>query len=148
MKTRTTRKLVAMVIALAALTPIWTAWGANRAEAVIAIIRQTGMFSLAPGQATVAHVVNTGTERGFVVKWLVFDSAGNTLAESEVQTVPPGTASAFEYRPAGLAAGQRLAIRVQLRVEGVQGKPSFIATQEVFDPDTIYKTTILLPYIE
>ena len=64
MKTRnTTTKLIAMVIAVAIAT-IWTIRGASAAEAVIAIIRQTGMFSLAQGQSTSAHVVNTGEERG------------------------------------------------------------------------------------
>ncbi|PYQ20410.1 MAG: hypothetical protein DMF79_10460, partial [Acidobacteria bacterium] len=72
-----------MVLAVAALTALSTIWGATRAEAVIAIIRSTGMFSLAQGQATSAHFVNTGEDRGFVIDWTVLDGAGNALAQSE-----------------------------------------------------------------
>ncbi|HEY2975738.1 MAG TPA: hypothetical protein VGJ48_24705 [Pyrinomonadaceae bacterium] len=60
MKTRNIRtKLIAMAMMVTMLAAIWTVWGTSSAEAVIAIIRQTGVFSLARGQATSAHVVNT-----------------------------------------------------------------------------------------
>ncbi len=115
------------------------------------------MFSVAQGQATSAHVVNTwtGDERGFVINWTVVDSAGNTLAQSERQTVGVGQSSSFEYRPLDLAEGQRLAIRLVLTVEGVSrsanpgtpGPDDFIATQEVFNVGD-GKTTVFLPYVE
>jgi len=122
MKTRnTTVKLIATVIAMAIAT-IWTIRGASAAEAVIAIIRQTGMFSLAQGQATSAHVVNTGEERG--------------------------QASSFDFGPLGLEEGQRMAIRVELMVEGAsRNHPGFIATQEVHNVGD-GKTTVFLPYME
>ena len=83
MKTRnTTTKLITMVIAVVIAT-LWTIRGASAAEAVIAIIRQTGMFSLAQGQATSAHVVNTGEERGTTWWCTVLDSQGNILAQSD-----------------------------------------------------------------
>ena len=145
MKTRnTTIKRIAMVIAVAIAT-IWTIGGASTAEAVIAIIRQTGMFSLAQGQATTAHVVNTGEERGFVIDWKVLDSAGNVLAQSERQRVELGQASSFEWGP---PPDWRMAIRVELMVEGAsRGRPGFVATQEVFNIGD-GKTTVFLPYIE
>ena len=136
-----------MLLAMATLTALSTLW-ANRAEAVIAIIRDTGMFSLVQGQATSAHVVNTGEERGFVVNWTVLDGAGNTLAQSDRRTVEPGQVSSFEYRPPELPEGQRLAIRLVLTVDGAnRNKPAFIATQEVYNTGD-GKTTVFLPYIE
>jgi hypothetical protein len=137
MKTRnTTVKAIAMVIAVAIAT-IWTIGGASTAEAVIAIIRQTGMFSLAQGQATTAHVVNTGEERGIVIDWRVLDSAGNVLAQSDRRRVELGQASSFDFGPLGLAEGQHMAIRVELRVEGAsRNHLGFIATQEVRNVDT------------
>ena len=148
MKTRkTTMKHIAMVIAMA-VAPIWTIGGASTAEAVIAIIRQTGMFSLAEGQATSAHVVNTGEERGIVVDWRVLDSAGNILAQSDRRRVELGQASSFDFGPLGLAEGQRMAIRVELMVEGAsRNDPGFIATQEV-DNVGDGRTTVFLPYME
>jgi hypothetical protein len=148
MKTRnTTMKLIAMVIAVAIAT-IWTIRGASAAEAVIAIIRQTGMFSLAQGQATSAHVVNTGEERGTTWWCTVFDSQGNILAQSERRRLELGQASSFDFGPLGLPEGQRMAIRVELMVEGAsRNHPGFIATQEVYDVGG-GKTTVFLPYIE
>src|SRR5882724_8466308 len=113
MKTRnTTTKLIAMVIAVAIAT-IWTIRGASAAEAVIAIIRQTGMFSLAQGEANSAHVVNTGEERGFVTNWRVLDSDGNVLAQSDRRRVELGQASSFEFGLLALPDGQHMAIRVE-----------------------------------
>ena len=63
---RTTTKLSGLALALGILASVWSVLGATRAEAVIAIIRTTGLFSLAPGQVASSHVVNTGEERGFV----------------------------------------------------------------------------------
>ena len=84
MKTRNARtKLLAILIAFGALAAVWTVWGASRAEAVIAIIRQTGNFSLAQGQATSAHVVNTGEEGGIIVHFRVLDSQGNVYSQSD-----------------------------------------------------------------
>ena len=140
-------KRITMVIAVAIAT-IWTIGGASTAEAVIAIIRQTGMFSLAQGQATSAHVVNTGEERGIIVDYRVLDSAGNVLAQSGRQRVELGQASSFDFGPLDLAEGQRMAIRVELMVEGAsRGRPGFVATQEVFNIGD-GKTTVFLPYME
>ena len=126
-------KLIVMVIAVAIAT-IWTIASASTAEAVIAIIRQTGVFSLAQGQATSAHFVNTGELRGFVIDWTVLDSAGNTLAQSERRRVELGQASSFDFGPLDLAEGERMAIRVELTVEGAsRNKPGFIATYEVYN---------------
>ncbi len=149
MKTRNrSKKLIAMVMAVGMLAAIWTIWGASRAEAVIAIIRQTGNFSLAQGQATSAHVVNTGEERGFGINWRVLDSAGNVHAQSDRRRVELGQASTFDFGPLELTEGQRMAIRLELRVEGPSSnKPGFIATQEVYNVGD-GKTTVFLPYIE
>jgi hypothetical protein len=148
MKTsNTTMKRTALVIA-AAIAIIGTIGGASTAEAVIAIIRQTGMFSLAQGQATSAHVVNTGEERGTTWWCTVFDSQGNILAQSDRRRLELGQASSFDFGPLGLAEGQRMAIRVELMVEGAsRNHPGFIATQEVYDVGD-GKTTVFLPYIE
>jgi len=148
MKTRNMpMKRIAMVIAVAIAT-IWTIGGASTAEAVIAIIRQTGMFSLAQGQATSAHVVNTGEERGIVIDWRVLDSAGNVLAQLGPQRVELGQASSFDFGPLDLAEGQRMAIRVELMVEGAsRSRPGFVATQEVFNIGD-GKTAVFLPYME
>jgi len=147
-KTRnTTMKLIALVTTLAAAAAIWTIWGASRAEAVIAIIRQTGNFSLAQGQATTAHVVNTGEERGITVEWRILDSEGNVHLQFDRRRVELGQASsALWYLPP--TEGQRMAIRLELRVEGASSnKPGFIATQEVYNVGD-GKTTVFLPYIE
>jgi ABC-type taurine transport system substrate-binding protein len=148
MKTRnTTTKRIAMVIAVAIAT-IWSIGGASTAEAVMASIKQTGMFSLAQGQATTAHVVNTGEERGIVIDWRVLDSAGNILARSDRRRVELGQASSFDFEPLGLAEGQRTAIRVELMVEGAsRNHPGVIATQEVHNVGD-GKTTVFLPYME
>jgi len=78
-KTRnTTTKLFAMVMAVGMLAAIWTIWGASRAEAVIAIIRQTGVFSIAQGQATsrivrskaLFCIVSPRTDKGFYVLFI------------------------------------------------------------------------------
>jgi hypothetical protein len=142
-------KLLAMALTVGMLAGIWSVWGARPSKAVIAIIRQTGVFSLAQGQATSAHAVNTGEARGIVINWTVLDSAGNTLAQSERQTVEMGQASTFEYGTGVyIPEGQRMAIRLVLTVEGVkQNKPGFIATQEVYNTGD-GKTTVFLPYIE
>jgi hypothetical protein len=147
MKTRnTTTKLIAMVIAVVIAT-IWTIRGASAAEAVIAIIRQTGMFSLAQGQAEDAHVVNTGEERGIVVNFRVLDSAGNVHAESGRLRVELGQAASYTWA-LGVEEGQRMAIRVELMVEGAsRNHPGFIATQEVYNVAD-GKTTVFLPYME
>jgi hypothetical protein len=153
MKTRNRlTRLIATAIVVSMLAAIWTAWGPSRVEAVIAIIRQTGVYSVAQGQATSAHVVNTwtGDERGIIVQFEVFDSQGNTLAHSERQTVEIGQASSFDFIPndGDFEEGRRMAIRVELRVEGTsRNKPGFIATQEVYNVGD-GKTTVFLPYIE
>jgi hypothetical protein len=149
MKTRNrSTKLVAAAIVVSILSAMWTVWDPRRAEAVIAIIRQTGVFSIAQGQATTAHVVNIGEERGIVVNWRVLDSAGNVHAQSDRRRVELGQASSFDFGPLELTEGQRMAIRLELRVEGAsKNKPDFIATQEVFDMGD-GKMTIFLPYIE
>ena len=148
MKTRkTTMKRIAMMIAVAIAT-IWTIGGASTAEAVIAIISQTGMFSLVQGQATSAHVVNTGEQHGIIVDWRVLDSAGNILAQSDRRRVELGQAWSFDFGPLGLAEGQRMAMRVELMVEGAsRNHPGFIATQEVYNTAD-GKTHVFLPYIE
>jgi len=142
-------KLLAMALTVGMLAGIWLVWGARPSKAVIAIIRQTGVFNLAQGQVTSAHAVNTGEARGIVINWTVLDSAGNTLAQSERQTVEMGQASTFEYGTGVyIPEGQRMAIRLVLTVEGVkQNKPGFIATQEVYNTGD-GKTTVFLPYIE
>jgi hypothetical protein len=140
-------KRVAMVIAVAIAT-IWTIGGASTAEAVIAIIRQTGMFSLAQGQTTSAHVVNTGEEHGIIINYRVLDSAGNVLAQSDRRTVELGQASSFDFGPLTLREGERVAIRLELMVEGAsRNHPGFIATQEVHNVGD-GKTTVFLPYLE
>ena len=148
MKNDKSTKRISMVLAAATLTALSATWGASRAEAVIAIIRSTGLFSLAQGQATSAHLVNTGEDRGIVINWTVLDSAGNTLAQSERQTVGMGQSSSFEYRPPDVPEGQRMAVRFVLTVDGdSRHKPGFIATQEVYNAGD-GKTTVFLPYVE
>ena len=136
-------KRIAMMIAVAIAT-IWTIRGASAAEAVIAIIRQTGMFSLAQGQATSAHVVNTGEERGTTWWCTVFDSQGNILAQSDRRRLELGQASSFTWG----GVEERMAIRVELMVEGAsRSKPGIIASLEVYNTDD-GKTTVFLPYME
>jgi hypothetical protein len=151
MKTRiSTTKLIAIVMVVGVFAGIWAAFGANRAEAVIAIIRTTGLFSLTQGQATSAHVVNTGEERGFIIQIKVLDNEGNILAQSERQMVELGQASSFEFGPPpDWAERQRMAIRLVLTVEGIanRNKPGFVATQEVYNTGD-GKTTVFLPYME
>jgi hypothetical protein len=155
MKTRnTTTKLITIAIALSAMAAIWAAWGANQMVAKASpkdaqtVSYGTGVYSLARGQATSAHVVNTGDERGIEVNWRVLDSAGNVHAQSDRRMVELGHASSFDFGPLDLAEGERMPIRVELMVEGAsRNKPGFIATQEVYNiVDS--KTTVFLPYIE
>jgi hypothetical protein len=93
-------------------------------------------------------VVNTGDERGQTWWATVFDSRGNMLAQSDQRRLELGQASSFDFGPLELAEGQRMAIRVELMVEGAsRNKPGFIATQEVYNVGD-GKTTVFLPYIE
>lgn len=149
-------KLIAMVLTMVILATCCIIWGARRSEAVIAIIKTTGMFSLAQGQSTGAHVVNTwtGKERQIIINFTVLDGAGNVLARSDEQTLLPGQSADFEYG-AGVYVTQRTAIRVVLHIEGASrnrssgtpGPDDFVATQEVFNISD-GKTTLFLPYIE
>jgi len=148
-KRNTTLKIIAMVI-VAAIATIWTIGSANTAGAVIAIIKQTGVFSLARGQGTSAHVVNTwtGDEGAIIINYRVLDSDGNVLAESESRRVEPGRADMYELGPINLDEGARLAIRFELRVASAsRNRTSFIATQEVYNVGD-GKTTVFLPYVE
>ena len=105
------------------------------------------MFSLAQGQAEDAHIVNTGEERGIVVNFRVLDSAGNVLAQSGRLRVELGQAASYTWA-LGVEEGQRMAIRVELMVEGAsRNHPGFIATQEVYNVGD-GKTTVFLPYLE
>ena len=106
------------------------------------------MFSLTQSQTTTAHVVNTGEERGFIINWRVLDSVGNVLAQSDRRRVELNQASSFDFGPLALREGERMAIRVELTVEGAsRNHPGYIATQEVYDVGG-GKTTVFLPYIE
>jgi len=148
-KRNTTLKMITVVI-VAAIATIWTIGSANRAEAVIAIIKQTGVFSLARGQVTSAHVVNTwtGDEGAIIINYRVLDSDGNVLAESDSRRVEPGHADMYELGPINLDEGARLAIRFELRVASAsRNRTSFIATQEVYNVGD-GKTTVFLPYVE
>src|SRR5262245_10641537 len=133
----------AIVIVLTAFGVVGTA---TRMEAVIAIIRSTGIFSLAPGQATVGHLVNTGNVGGIIINWRVLDETGALLAESGRREVAPGASDSFDFRP---AATGRLPIRFDLTTlsRSGAGKPVVLATQEVFNSSD-GSTTIVLPYIE
>lgn len=161
MKTLNRRmKLIGIVLVAAVLATAWTIWGTQRTEAVIAIIKTTGMFSLTQGQATSAHVVNTwaGHDRQFVIDWTVLDGSGNVLARSYEQTLLPGQSADFEYGTGvyePIPGNQRATIRLVLRVQGASrnrnagtpGPDDFIATQEVFNTGD-GKTTVFLPYVE
>jgi len=157
-KTRnTTTKLISVAIALSAMAAIWAAWGANQMVTKAApkdaqtVSYGTGVYSLAQGQTTSAHVVNTwtGDERAIFVSWRVLDTAGNVHAQSDRRRVEMGQASSFDFGPFELAEGQRMAIRVELMVEGAsRNKPGFIATQEVYNTYGGSNTTVFLPYIE
>jgi len=151
-KTRdTTTKLFAMVIAVAIATTIWTIWGTSRAGAITIQepkIFGTGVYSLAQGQATSAHVVNTGEERGLTVEWRILDSQGNVHLQSDRRRVELGQASSFTWGGLDPTEGQRMAIRLELRVQGARrNKPDFIATQEVYNTGD-GQTTVFLPYLE
>ena len=148
-KRNTTLKIIAVVI-VAAIATIWTIGRANKAEAVIAIIKQTGVFSLARGQVTSAHVVNTwtGDEGAIIVNYRVLDSDGHVIAQSDSHRVEPGHADMYELGPINLDEGQRMAIRFELRVESaLRSRASLIATQEVYNVGD-GKTTVFLPYVE
>jgi hypothetical protein len=149
MKTRNRlTKLIAMVMAVGMLA---ATWGTGRAGAVTVPSDKaygTGVYSLARGQATSAHVVNTGDERGQTWWATVFDSQGNMLAQSDRQRLELGQASTFDFGPIDLSEGQRMAIRLELRVEGAsRNKPGFIATQEVYNVGD-GQMTVFLPYLE
>ena len=124
--------------------------GATRTEAVIAIIRSTGVFSLGPDQGTTAHVVNTGSERGFIINWKVVNQAGDVLARSDNRPLALGHEDSFDFTPERQAV-QRLPIRVVLTVVDRSrmpfDHPGFIATQEIFNTAN-GRTTIVLPYLE
>jgi len=162
MKNRRKTKLIAIVLTVAVLAACWMIWGARRSTAVIAVIKTTGMFTLAGGQRTSAHVVNTwtGREHQTIIDYTVLDGAGNVLARSNEQTLLPGQSADFEYGtgvydPIPGTNAQRATIRLVLRVEGASpnrnsgtpGPDDFIATQEVFNIGD-GKTTVFLPYIE
>ena len=148
MKTRMrSRKLLAMIVALAALAVVWAIWGAMPAKAIIIIGGgKTGMFTLTQGEAVRVYCVNTGGEAGIIDDGDIVDISGNTLTKLSRESVDPGKGTLlFDFKP-GLADGERLPLRVEVRFESdtSRGKgANFLFTAEVYDIAT-GKTSILL----
>ena len=128
--------LVTTVIAVGILAGIWSFGAANRAEAVIAIIKTTGMFGLAPGQTARINVLNSGEIRGFIVEWKFLDATGRTVAESrEPVFIPFGQAASFDL--SFDEAFPTEVVRTELRaVVTLSVRRSVVVTGEVFDVST------------
>jgi hypothetical protein len=144
MKTRIrSKKLLATVIALATLGAAWAVWGARSAKAIAVIGGTTGMFTVTQGEAVRFHIVNTSDEVAIIDDGDVVGSDGNKLMEASMSRIGPGEATSFEFMPL-LAEGERLALRIEVRVEGNSVKTGLvIPTCEVFDTAT-GKTNFLI----
>jgi hypothetical protein len=145
MKTRnTTTKLIAMVIAVAIATTIWTIWGVSRVGAAKFDAKTTGIFGIARGQTARINVLNTEEDRGFSIhdKVLLYDSHGNTLAEFRGPiNLPMGHATSFDFDANSIVTdGSRVQVRWEVEVTARPGRPNaggdLIITGEVFDNDT------------
>ena len=130
--------LVTTVIAVGILAGIWSFGAANRAEAVIAIIKTktTGEFGLAPGQTARINVLNSGEIRGFIVDWKFLDATGRTVSESrEPVVIPFGQAASFDL--AFDEAFPTEVVRTELRaVVTLSVGRNVVVTGEVFDVST------------
>lgn len=144
MKTRIrSKKFLAFGIAFVTLAIIWTMWGVRPAKAIVVIGGKTGMFTLTQGEAVRINLVNTSGEVAIIDDGDVVDSTGRSLMEIPMSRLDPGHAMSFELMPR-LADSERLALRVEVRVEGNSVKPGLvIPTCEVFDTAT-GKTNFLL----
>ena len=144
MKTRIrSKKFLAFGIAFATLAVTWAMWEARPAKAIIIINNKTGMFTLTQGEAVRCHVANTTSELAIIDDGDLVGSDGRMLMESPMTRLEPGQATSFEFMPR-LADGERLALRLEVRVEGNSVKTGLvIPTCEIFDAAT-GKTNFLL----
>src|SRR4029453_4823711 len=120
MKTRMrSTKLLAMTVALAALAAVWAVWGARPAKAIVIIGGKTGMFTVTHGEAVRVNVVNTSDLAAIIDDGKVVDSEGHTVFDSSMQgqRLDARHGISFEFMPR-LAEGQRLAVRVEVMIEG------------------------------
>lgn len=137
------KKLLVMAIALVALVVTWAMWEARPAKAIIVIGSKTGMFTVTQGEALRVHLGNTSSEVAIIDDGDVIASTGRSIMAIPMTRLDPGQAVSFEFMPR-LADGERLALRVEVRVEGNSVKTGLvIPTCEIFDAAT-GKTNFLL----
>ncbi len=146
MKTRNaSMKLIAMVIAVVIATAVWTIWGANRAEAIIAIFVPTDSFGVGRGQTARLNVLNRGEEE-IVTYWSFLDAEGTVLREAARVPIGPGHTMSFDLNGDAHDHLRDAFGRIQLRavVSALRADTKNLGVNvEVFDNDT-GKTTFAL----
>jgi hypothetical protein len=145
MKTRIrSKKLLAMVVALAALAATWAIWGARPAKAIIIVNGKTGAFTLTSGQGAKLNVVNATDAVAIIDDGKIVDHLGNPLVIFPEIRVPPGETTSFEFTlPPD--EGVRMTVRAELMISSSSSRARtlVIPTLEVFDTAT-GKTNVLL----
>lgn len=131
-------RLISLVVALVIVAGGWSAWGVEKAEAII-IICKTPMFGITRGETARSYVVNIGDENGVIAIIRFLDGEGNVLAESGDLRLQLGTAAFFELNADTLdfQGAQRFPIRVEITIGDPNikkfRKPVDITSVEVFD---------------
>ena len=128
------QKFLAIGIAFATLAVTWAMWEARPAKAIIIVGTKTGMFTLNQGEGARLNFVNTSDAVAIIDDGDVVGSTGRSIMQIPMTRLDPGQAVSFELMPR-LADGERLALRVEVKVEGVK-TGLVIPTCEVFDGAT------------
>lgn len=142
MKTLSRRtKLLAVAIAMIALTAIWATWGAGRVRAVMDVEIMPSPFGLARGQTARLTILNSGETLGFVINWKFLDSEGRTLARSpEQEAIPTDQFRSFDISADSLETADDRFGRIQMRavvtVIGSTDVSNLRVSVEVFDNAT------------
>ncbi len=127
------------------LAVIWTAWGANQADAAKIDAKTTGRFGIARGQT--ARINALCLPPGpFHAEMMFLDSMGNVVARSERREIAPGQATFFDFdATAFIIEGGRIELRAVVKGIGDPNLRQLNFTFEAFDNDT-FKTTFFLPH--
>ena len=142
MKTQNIRtKLFVLLIALVAVTAMWSAWGERHVMAIQDSEINSFSWGCAPGQTARLTVINSAEERGLIINWKFLDSEGRTLAEGpEPHIIPAGKMKSFDVSADELDAVRDRFGRIQMRAVvtgfGNQNDRNLHASVEVIDNAT------------
>lgn len=140
-------KYLGLAIVISLVT-VWIMIGAGGAGAFQDSEDMPAPIGLAPGQTARLNILNRGEERGYIINWKFVDSDGQTLVQSDRDTlIPIDRFMSFDLHGDSLSDIRDRFGRVQLRaVVTAVGNPdtrNLHVSVEVFDNDT-GKTTFVL----